>query len=114
MEIVRFDVIKFATGDAANPRLPARYAAWLIPSHGMGEVQLFDLGDAQAIDDEVGRIRQAIGAAAGSKDAKSTIFEYGEPEAERIARESLQKLAARILTPLAPHLKPFARSRHQP
>src|SRR5262249_2372296 len=77
-------------------RLPARYAAWVIPA--MGPVRVIDLGPADAIDADVQKARQAI------QDAPKTIRLKGESDAEKAVREPLGDLAKKVLHPLLPHI----------
>lgn len=60
IEIVRFPVIDL---DAPGPRAevtPPRYAAWVIPPAGKGNLRMVDLGEAAAIDDAVRKSRIAV------------------------------------------------------
>ena len=51
IEVARFRV----WGYRENKWLPPRYAVWLIPAEGQGEINLVDLGEAQRIDEAVQR-----------------------------------------------------------
>jgi CHAT domain-containing protein len=74
---------------------PARYAAWVTPAKG--DVQLIDLGPADAIDAAVKDVRVAL------EGAHKLIRAKGEPEAEKALRGPLEKLSKLVLTPLLPH-----------
>ena len=80
---------------------PARYAAWVVPPVGQGEVRIVDLGAAEEIDQLVEQARQAIGEA-GKQDGP--IRQEGEVVAEEQLRETLDQVSLRIWQPLADQL----------
>jgi len=95
VELARFVPWDFARDRKAQP---ARYAAWVVPAAGGGNVRLLDLGEAAAIDQAVQAARQALA------DAPKRIRQQGEPDAEAALRESLETLAKLVLHPLLPHV----------
>jgi CHAT domain-containing protein len=99
VEICRFQVYDFAKPrwkKAEREKLPARYAAWLIPALEQGRVQVVDLGEAADIEAAIRDARHALETAPGQ------ILEMGEPEAEATLRPVLQKLAEKVFDPLLP------------
>jgi tetratricopeptide (TPR) repeat protein len=101
VDIARFDVFDFAAKGKQPPWKPARYAAWIIPPAGHGELRLIDLGDANAIDGQIETLRKQLASVQGNDSA---LMKQGEPQAEVELRALFQKLAERIWKPLAPHL----------
>jgi len=96
IDIARFDLRDFpATGQQKNWQ-PARYAAWITTVQG--PVRVLDLGPAQAIDDAVQSLRQAL------TTAEKDIRPQGEPDAETALRGPLETLSKLVLQPLLPHL----------
>jgi CHAT domain-containing protein/Tfp pilus assembly protein PilF len=79
----------------------ARYAAWVIPAAGNGDVRLVDLGEADAIDVRIEALRKLLGSV-HAKD--STLLTEGEPKADAELRATFQQLADQIWKPLAPHV----------
>jgi tetratricopeptide (TPR) repeat protein len=92
VDIARFPVFDFATGKWQA----ARYVAWVTPPRDRGDVQVLDLGEAEALDRLVERARQAL------LDSAKTVTRVGEVEAAAAAHKPLQELAARVLHPLLP------------
>ena len=82
----------------------ARYAAWVIPPAGAGEVSLIDLGSAESLEQAISDARVAIQPAAGRG-----IEPGGEAAAERRSLAALQVLSDRLYKPLAAHLGPAKR-----
>ena len=82
----------------------ARYAAWVIPPAGAGEVSLIDLGSAESLEQAISNARVAIQPAAGRG-----IEPGGEAAAERRSLAALQVLSDRLYKPLAAHLGPAKR-----
>src|SRR5262249_27523247 len=80
-----------------------RYAAWIVPTHGQGEVQLVDLGPALAIEATLAAYRQAINAGAESIDQR------GEAADEVEFKKRLEAIAAQILRPLEAILAQYPR-----
>jgi CHAT domain-containing protein/tetratricopeptide (TPR) repeat protein len=78
---------------------PPRYAAWVVPPAGAGEVHLIHLGEAKGIEEAVEAVRK------GLREAPATIKDRGEPEAEKELRRPLEALARQVLWPLLPHVK---------
>lgn len=81
-----------------------RYAAWIVPSAGQGDVRVIDLGEAAAIDAAVAAVRQGLLAAQGGSKQKSVIVEKGEAEAEKELQTALASLGRLVLTPLLGHI----------
>ncbi len=87
VEIARFGVLKFRHGNEATWWQPARYAAWVFPPEGKGEVRLVDLGPAEEIERAVSGYRKAM------RGAGEEITRKGEAEAEVELRKPLVALA---------------------
>ena len=102
VEIARFGVFNFHHGKEASWWGPARYAAWVFPPQGMGEVQLVDLGPAEAIERAVSEYRKAM------RNSAEEINRRGEAEAEAELRKVLVALSERVLRPLEPVLAKFS------
>jgi uncharacterized protein (TIGR03067 family) len=77
IDIFRFDVFSWKGPGTGQP---SRYAAWVLPPAGKGEVRFIDLGEAEPIDKAV-------------REARRAIQDRVEPR--------LKPLAERILKPLA-------------
>jgi CHAT domain-containing protein len=93
IDLARFKVLDFKDQKTWQAE---RYVAWITRSQG--EVQMVDLGPADAIDRAVEQVRQALA------EAPREIRRLGEPAAEKGVREHLDRLAARLLEPLLPHI----------
>jgi CHAT domain-containing protein len=81
-----------------GPSQPPRmiYAAWIVPPPGQGEVQVIELGKADAIESAVDDVRRTLRAAAAS------IADVGEANAEAELRRPLAQLSKSVLNPLEP------------
>lgn len=108
------ELAHFRAGDHAKGEfLAPRYAAWVIPPAGQGDVKVIDLGPAEAVDAAVAAVRRAIDDARGGGDRSNpadfksatrpkSIAALGEPDAERLTRQALDTLAKLVLHPLLP------------
>ena len=67
-------------------------------------MRLIDLGAADAIDNAVKAVRQALKDAQGSPKHPSTITQDGEPDAEKALLKPLQELSRLVLQPLAEYI----------
>ena len=94
VDIARFYVSNFQAKGKEPEIGPAHYAAWLIPPAGKGEIQIVDLGDAEAIDRLVAAVRQ------GLDEAPRKIQDAGAAEAERAIQKPLRDLAVAVLDPI--------------
>lgn len=90
VDMARFPVFDFTAKQWQKPR----YAAWIIPPQGKGDVQLVDLGEAEAIEQLVEQTRKAL------SESARTIVQIGEPEASAAFGKVLQALSAKVLHPL--------------
>jgi CHAT domain-containing protein/Tfp pilus assembly protein PilF len=97
IELARFRLIDFKAGAGERKQPRPRYAAWIIPALGRGEVRLVDLGPAEKIDEAVQAARRTL------RRAARDIRQRGEPEAERELRRPLEALARLVLHPLTAH-----------
>jgi CHAT domain-containing protein/tetratricopeptide (TPR) repeat protein len=104
IEVARFKVTNFGRKEGEKWYQPARYAVWLIPAKGHGDVRLIDLGEADKIDAAVEDVRKGLLAAQGSPTRKSVITEKGEAEAEKELQPALAALAKLVLQPLREHI----------
>ncbi|MCA9027877.1 MAG: tetratricopeptide repeat protein [Planctomycetaceae bacterium] len=90
IDIARFRVMDFETGKSRA----AHYVAWVIPPAGSGDVQIVDLGEAEAIDAAVAAARTAL------NEGPQQLGALGPEEAENAVQEPLRKLAELVLDPL--------------
>jgi CHAT domain-containing protein/tetratricopeptide (TPR) repeat protein len=88
VDIVLLPVRNFQAKGGNPAWQPARYAAWLIPPTGKGEVRIVDLGEAEKIDAVVQLVRLSL----------------ERTHAEEEVQEPLAALAKLVFAPLAPHL----------
>lgn len=80
--------------DGSGPEIPPfRYLAWIVPPAGAGDVQLVDLGPAEAIDAAVQNVRAAL------EQAPVQLEQSGRPQAERAVLGPLSKLSQLVLEP---------------
>ena len=82
-----------------------RYLAFVFPPTGAGDVVAVDLGLADTIDQRIAAALQQI----QSPETLTAIRTRGEQETVVAADAALQALAARVLTPLLPHIDRFDR-----
>lgn len=108
IEIARFDVRNFQGLSVGKEWLPPRYAAWVIPASGRGEVRIVDLGPADAIEDAVEIARKAV-QPPDKKAFQKVLDDVGEQVAEGAVHRALEPLARRILWPLLPIIGPERR-----
>ena len=104
IDIARFRVANFTAKGEDQRWKGHRYAAWLIPPVGQGDVRLIDLGEADKIDAAVAAVRRGLLGAQGTAERKSVILEKGEPDAEKELQPALAALAQLVLKPLSEHL----------
>jgi hypothetical protein len=95
IDIVRFEVTDFQAKSEEQEKLPARYLAFLTTRSD--DVQIVDLGPADAIEQAIQAARQELNA------AMKHIREKGEPQAELELRQPMEALAQLVLHPLLPH-----------
>jgi CHAT domain-containing protein len=99
VDIARFRVFPLGEKDKQKQKWqPARYVAWVIPQADKGDVQLVDLGEADAIDAQIKTLREKLQAVRGQG---SSLLKEGEPNAEGEVRALFEQLADRIWKPLA-------------
>lgn len=94
VNIARFEIADVTS--LKKNRQPPRYAAWVIPAAGLGDIQVIDLGTAEPIDSLVATLQQNI------KAAVSQIPKTGEANAESTYQDSVAELSKAILQPLEP------------
>jgi CHAT domain-containing protein/Tfp pilus assembly protein PilF len=97
IDIVRFEVTDFTAKSKDAEKLPARYIAFL--STRLGDVQVVDFGPAELIENAIQAAREELSV------ATNRINEKGEPQAEKVLRQSLDALATLVLHPLLPHIE---------
>jgi CHAT domain-containing protein/tetratricopeptide (TPR) repeat protein len=100
IELARLSLAHLGGEDPRRETRVDRYAAWVIPGAGRGEVRLIDLGEAQPIEAAVAAVRQGLGRAGAG------ITKQGERAAEQRLRRPLEALAGLVLRPLARHIDP--------
>lgn len=93
VEICDFARCDFDVFYVSHPLKEHRYVACLIPPAGAGEVQLIDLGPAEAIEQALTAARQLVQQPA-ARDVAS----------EQEARAALAKMRSLVLDPLLPHI----------
>jgi CHAT domain-containing protein/Tfp pilus assembly protein PilF len=96
VDIVRIDVTNFQAKSKETEKLPARYIALLTTR--LADVQIVDLGPADAIEKAIHAARQEL------SEAPQRINEQGEPQAEEELRQPMEALARLVLHPLLPHI----------
>ena len=94
IDIARFQYFDFMENDYRSRWKEPVYVAWIVPPAGQGEITIVNLGEAEAIEDAVGRVR------AGLDDPTKKILDRGEPEIEQELSEPLKHLASLVLDPL--------------
>jgi tetratricopeptide (TPR) repeat protein len=99
IELARFDEWDVRPVAGAPPWKAARYAAWVIPAAGRGDVRLVDLGEAEPLDEAVWAARAAVQAGA------RTPAPDREAGASHDLRRALDRLSARLLRPLVDHIE---------
>jgi CHAT domain-containing protein/tetratricopeptide (TPR) repeat protein len=102
IELARLSALDPGKEESRRQAALERYAAWVIPAAGQGEVRLIDLGEAPPIEAAVAAVRQALGQTVAVIGAK------GERAAEQQLRRPLDALAGLVLRPLARSIDPAA------
>ena len=101
VDIARFAVRDFAyvarDGTPYDPFLPARYAAWIVPPAGAGDVRVIDLGDATRIDGLVDEVRSLLNA---HSEANGAIATKGEGAAEKELAAATTPLSQLTIQPI--------------
>lgn len=97
VDCARFEVFDFTAQSKGNEWKPARYAAWVIPPKGLGEIAILDLGLASDIDEKVEVYRAAMQEARGAKDDMANVNELA---AEKRLLDAARPLAKSILQPV--------------
>ncbi len=99
VEIARFAGVDFASKGTEWKRLPAHYAAWVIP--GKGPVRVVDLGEAAAIDAAVQAYQQELKAFFDLlAQKKGTLSRAEERASEARFLKPLEQLAKLVIVPL--------------
>jgi CHAT domain-containing protein/tetratricopeptide (TPR) repeat protein len=99
INIARFHEFNFKTSPQKQYWKPSRYAAWIIPATGAGEIQVIDLGESEPIDREIFSMRKQIQA------TLKTLPETGEVAAVAEFKKSITELSQRVLRPLEPAIE---------
>ena len=101
VDIARFAVRDFSyiarEGTPYDPFLPARYAAWIVPPAGAGDVRVIDLGDATRIDGLVDEVRSLLNA---HSEANGAIATKGEGAAEKELAAATTPLSQLTIQPI--------------
>jgi tetratricopeptide (TPR) repeat protein len=104
VEFVRFDVFNFkairANGD--SQWLSARYLAFILPAKEPEQVQMIDLGEAEAIDNLIRVFRKSVSK--GDRDLDLDDLDSIPEEPEPIPPD--KQLRQKLIDPLKPYLKP--------
>lgn len=103
VNIARVPIYRFQATRNERHWDPPHYLAWLIPSKNEGDVELIDLGTAEAIDQQIESVRRQL-----SKDGEKNgaIASEGEIEATRQLTKELEKLAELMWKPISDRLSP--------
>jgi CHAT domain-containing protein len=96
-DLARFRVRNVASRLPKDDWAPARYAAWIIPPAGAGDVRIVDLGPAAVIDEAVTAWRRILHSALGPG---GSIAKDGEAAAEASLTAAGRDLARLVLDPL--------------
>jgi CHAT domain-containing protein/tetratricopeptide (TPR) repeat protein len=97
VDCARFQVFDFTAQGKGNEWKPARYAAWVIPPEGMGEIAIVDLGLASDIGEKVEAYRVAVQEARGVREE---VPDVNELAAEKRLLDAARPLAKLILQPV--------------
>lgn len=106
VEFVRFNVFNFkairANGD--SQWLPARYLAFILPAKEPEQVQMIDLGEAEAIDNLIRVFRKSV---SGDRDLDLDDLDSIPQEPESIPPDV--QLRQKLIDPLKPYFTPNQR-----
>jgi hypothetical protein len=101
VDIARFAVRDFTyaarQGTPYDPFLPARYAVWIVPPAGAGDVRVIDLGDANRIDGLVDEVRSVLNT---HSEANGAIATKGEGAAEKELAAATAPLSQLTIQPI--------------
>ncbi|MEZ6126044.1 MAG: tetratricopeptide repeat protein [Planctomycetaceae bacterium] len=100
IDIARFYQYDFDARGHESAWNPARYGAWITNSDNNSSVVYVDLGDADQIDALIADVRSGIQSAGTDLERRQLV----EEEATADLSKTLAGLAARIVTPLLPHI----------
>lgn len=103
IEFARFWVAELSPESSVLTLKPERYAAWVIPPAGQGEVRLIDLGPATTIDQSVSEVARGITI------DKKQYLDQGEPAEEKRLMPALDRLSRQVLGPLRTTIDPAKR-----
>lgn len=97
-DIARFGVFDFKAAGTDDKWQPPRYAAWVVPPAGNGDVTIVDLGPAEEIDATVKAYREAIDAVqkGGFARGQSTAEDELKITAAPLTTKALQPIIAAI------------------
>ena len=107
ISLARFRVHDFNATFDSHERAPesvwksSRYAAWIVPPIGSGDVVCVDLGVAKPIDEAIAAISTSIsksGRQLEETDEKSLTVEL---------KKKMRELSEMVFTPLTPHLQEY-------
>lgn len=104
IEIAHFWQFDFDTKVRAESWKAPRYAAWIIPPAGRGDIKIVDLGEAKPIE---AAIRATSKPMSDAQRRTWNVAAEGQQEnvaAEQAAREPLAQLASLIWEPIAKHV----------
>lgn len=99
IDLVRMSISTFEPKAKADHQ--PHYVAWIIPPQGEGTVQIRDLGEADAIDAAIEKLRASLANAAAMD---SVLRNEGEAVATAKITQELQTVAELVLKPLQPHI----------
>ena len=93
VDIVHFRVFNLHGKGEEQKWQKSRYAAWLVPPAGQGDVRIVDLGEADVVQQAIQKVRGAI-------ERSDLIRVQGEQEAERFCVRIVWPLSQWVLTPI--------------
>ena len=105
VDILRYEPRPFVAEALDKASYPAHYSAWITPPAGAGDVQVLDLGDADAIDATISQFQTALKRCQNPDKTQNPLIALGEPEAEKELQQALAEISKRVLQPLLPHLQ---------
>lgn len=101
---------KFRVADLSNsgPEYKwqdSKYVAWIIPPAGLGNVQIVDLGNADAIEPLVGEFLKQVEAEGKARSSLGGFDDIDETKSRAKFEHASKKLSEKLIAPLEPFLK---------
>jgi CHAT domain-containing protein/tetratricopeptide (TPR) repeat protein len=96
LDVVRVHVRNVRAADPLAQAGEMRYAVWVVPARGEGEVRVMDLGPAETMDELIRSYRVAM------RQTWLSIFQKDDEGAEALIRKELERIADRTLAVVRP------------